>query len=731
VDKLSYENVKLWFAKNDIEQIITIDEINDENKNHTYLCPVCGSNLKPKATKSKQVTSHFAHVDASKCNSESQIHFWFKHKFLEKGDKFTVDADEVKEYVCQDILVEHPYEIENGTYKPDVTILTECGNTIYFEMAFTNKKNVKDYLDIWLELKNIVVEVDIKQLMFKNEIPTFKAIFYDGKCFNIKRNDTYYNTIGKYKEEKLNGKVNEELKERIRKLDWFWGDLLRYKNGEVDIAYMIDMFSSFDDKYTEEQNLITKIIIKQKCVSLLDDYKKCIIDHLNDLVELYKTKFKNIELNLDYQFENPKKKYIPIFDGFSISIFDNMIKARKTNELDSYFFQMYNFYYKNYELNKPLRKIESLFNYTSVCTCIDNVKYPIKLTLEKDDVGENFIKIKHIGNKKFTEDEINEIPKFIKDYGFLTLENAHLLNNITKEIKEKFKYFNDTWEIQTSISSFNDYTLTLKSKNNRVRKICGNEYLYFDLKLPKGESENKAKLTVNYEEVDYDYNKDSEFKHFKSIILSKISWIVDRVKPLDDYTLNVLNKLKEQYAYFEYNIKNPNEVLINIHRTKQSKESFEIIMLDYKLYMSPIFPNWRSVKSIVNGLLENIPNIDCQDGNISSLIYELNKEYGFDDKYSRKYRFLFNTNASGYNVIELAKTGYYKDGETVFTYNVFDDILTIKDKLVCKLSTIAKEKHTCVECYKSFSLTFGECEFYDKKGFKYPKRCKSCRSKRK
>jgi hypothetical protein len=53
-------------------------------------------------------------------------------------------------------------------------------------MAFTNKKKVKDYLDIWLELKNIVVEVDIKQLMLKDSIPTFKALFYNGSVLILR-----------------------------------------------------------------------------------------------------------------------------------------------------------------------------------------------------------------------------------------------------------------------------------------------------------------------------------------------------------------------------------------------------------------------------------------------------------------------------------------------------------------------------------------------------------------
>ncbi|TCI99963.1 competence protein CoiA family protein, partial [Cytobacillus praedii] len=217
---MSYENVKLWFAKNEEGNIITIDDIDELNKKNTHYCPVCGSDLTPKATKSKRITPHFAHVDASKCNSESQIHFWFKHKFLEKGDKFNAVSDKERNYVCKEVLVEQSYETEIGTYRPDATILTECGKIIYFEMAFSNKKKVRDYLDIWLDLKNIVVEVDIKQLKFKDKIPTFKALFYDGKCFNTKKNDTYYNTIGRYKEEKSRSKIDNELKERIRKLDW-------------------------------------------------------------------------------------------------------------------------------------------------------------------------------------------------------------------------------------------------------------------------------------------------------------------------------------------------------------------------------------------------------------------------------------------------------------------------------------------------------------------------------
>lgn len=300
--QLNYENVKLWFAHKD-GNIVTIDEINEENKNDNYSCTVCGSELKPKAIKSKQVSSHFAHIDSSKCNSETMIHWWFKHKFLEVGDTFTVVSDKERQYIVKQVMVEQSIQLAENTYKPDVTIHTECGNTIYFEMAFSNKKKVKDYLDIWLDLKNIVVEIDIKQLMLKDEISKFNALFYDGKCFNTKKNDTYYNTIGKYKEEKLKGKVDDELKERIRKLDWFWDDIARYNNGEVDIEHMSLLIENVDFK---DQAIINTLLRKSYCSKLSEDLKEQkILDQLkpfensNEIGEFIKNAVK--KLNMKYK----------------------------------------------------------------------------------------------------------------------------------------------------------------------------------------------------------------------------------------------------------------------------------------------------------------------------------------------------------------------------------------------------------------------------------------------
>jgi len=266
---LGFDNVTLWFARNANNDIVTINEINDDNKHGSYSCPMCGSALTPKALKSEQVTSHFAHVDASKCNGESMIHWWFKNKFIVPGDSFAIVSDRDHRYVCKEILVEQTYKVGDREYKPDVTVLTECGKTIYFEMEYSNQKKLKDYIDLWLGLRNIVVEVNLKKLMNQDTVPTFTALFYDGKCFNTKKNDLYYNTIGKYKEEKFKHNVANELKERMKKLDWFWDDVCRYNSNEIDIKEIVCLIDSFKD---DDMKVVKSILKKSICTKLYMDY---------------------------------------------------------------------------------------------------------------------------------------------------------------------------------------------------------------------------------------------------------------------------------------------------------------------------------------------------------------------------------------------------------------------------------------------------------------------------
>ncbi len=105
------------------------------------------------------------------------------------------------------------------------------------------------------------MEIDIKQMMLQDKIPRFRVLFYDGKCFNTKQNDIYYNTIGKYKEEKFRGNVDEKLRGRMRKINWFWDDVLKYKKGEVDIEYMVNVIDAVYDM--DDKKLIENILHKK------------------------------------------------------------------------------------------------------------------------------------------------------------------------------------------------------------------------------------------------------------------------------------------------------------------------------------------------------------------------------------------------------------------------------------------------------------------------------------
>ncbi|EQC1535427.1 competence protein CoiA family protein [Clostridium botulinum] len=269
---MSLDNVQLWFAKDKNGKIVTINEVDKENKDK-YYCPLCNSEV---LARTGEINSWcFAHIDKSKCSSESMYHFWIKNKLLQKGDKFKIQTDEEKEYICDEILVEETYKIGDKEYRPDLTVKTTQGDIIYFEMNYTNEKKLEDYLDTWIGLGNIVVEVDVKTLINSESgrLPIFKAKYYDGKCFNVKKGEDkiYHKTIGEYKEKLIrNNEYDNEKKKEIEKLDWFWKDVQRYKMNEVDIEYMSQLITSVEND--KSKDIIIKILKTTSCNKILKDY---------------------------------------------------------------------------------------------------------------------------------------------------------------------------------------------------------------------------------------------------------------------------------------------------------------------------------------------------------------------------------------------------------------------------------------------------------------------------
>ena len=269
-------NVSLWFARDKNDNIITIDKIG-ENNSHKYYCPICNSDVIPKATKSNsKVSAHFAHIDRSKCSSESMIHWWFKHKFLVKGDEFSVKTDITKKYIVEEIIVEKKYNVFHEKYQPDVTIKTTTGETIYFEMAYSNSKKVEEYLDIWIELGNTVIEVDIKDLMMSSMDDfkyKFEALFYNGRCHNVTSSDFYYHNFGVYKESVLSenetGYYGYAL-DRVFALDWVWQDIAKYNSDQITISEMAESVDNVEN--LEDREFLYGVLKKSRCGSVLADY---------------------------------------------------------------------------------------------------------------------------------------------------------------------------------------------------------------------------------------------------------------------------------------------------------------------------------------------------------------------------------------------------------------------------------------------------------------------------
>ena len=300
-------DVALWFARNSKDEIVTINEIKHYHEDK-YTCPLCNSEVIPKAIRDDaKVTEHFAHIDKSKCTPESMIHWWYKNKFLQSGDKFIVTTDKIHEYICKDILIEENHHTEYGDYKPDVTVITESGDTIYFEYAFTNQKKIKDYLNQWLELGNIVVEVNLKTLLQANygkDIYKFNALFYKGKCFNTNNRDLYYKTIGEYKEQVYSGKtLDDDKKKEIEKLDWFWDSVQDYKLNKLNDE---ELYLCFDEANNINSNLVIDILSKSKCTDILNKCLRYCKEKQNSIFTNFVETINNTyngKINIEYEIK--------------------------------------------------------------------------------------------------------------------------------------------------------------------------------------------------------------------------------------------------------------------------------------------------------------------------------------------------------------------------------------------------------------------------------------------
>jgi len=402
-------DVQLFWANNENNDIVIIYDMDENDRSNKYTCPVCGSEVRPVAIGGKrkdgkvaQVSSHFSHFDASKCNNETAIHWWFKNKILINGDNFIVKTDVGNEYKCKEVLIEQSYNTSFGIYRPDITITTECGKTIYFEMNYTNKKKVEDYLDKWLELGNPVVEVDLKTLMnasFSKNTYEFRALFYEGKCFNTKKSDVYYDTIGQFKEKlcKNNG-IDDTVRERIKKLDWFWMETINYKRGETNIEQLTDYIDSTEQ---DERDLIMLILSKKRCVPIYEDY----INYKVDLFEM-------LALDCINDFENGIYKECFMINKIKVGRKYRNIKFNSLIITNKRFFK----------LNKLEILVDRYSKSEYIETLTNNINETLELSLYFNKIDEIYLLLQ----EKCMED-LN--IKYIDNLNLLKFNTTNDLNN--------------------------------------------------------------------------------------------------------------------------------------------------------------------------------------------------------------------------------------------------------------------------------------------------------------
>lgn len=238
--------------------------IADVKENTNYYCPCCKGLIKPRAYKKNinyQVQPHFYH-ETGGCSDETYIHYICKNWLFENGCRFIVNAIE---YEVDNIEIEKTLYTSFGDYRPDIIVTTTIGKIFYFEIKVSNKKT-ELYVPKWDELGNDVVEVDTRYFInqkYQHDIPKFNLIYSDGECFikSYSRTD-YEETIAKRKlewkrQDKLNYKIQWE------RLDWFWIEMQKYKQGNISIDNVFIAFSKLD---LFDKEICFDLLKKQSCI---------------------------------------------------------------------------------------------------------------------------------------------------------------------------------------------------------------------------------------------------------------------------------------------------------------------------------------------------------------------------------------------------------------------------------------------------------------------------------
>lgn len=244
-----------------------------------YYCPCCHEILRARAVdKNKKflVQPHFYHLNGG-CREESYIHWLCKTWMMIPGTIFSVNG---KDYEVETIDIEKQHKTSYGIYQPDVTILTTAGETFYIEFFYSSQKN-SDYLLKWDELGNVVLEANARQLVsqkYADEKLNFKIIYKDGYCYSNPHLTREYSDLIEKRKREWQRQDILNYKAQWEKLDWFWSNLCRLIEGNIDITKVLDDFKKID---ISDKEMCYNLLSKHKVVKgYEEDFRKIINDEI-------------------------------------------------------------------------------------------------------------------------------------------------------------------------------------------------------------------------------------------------------------------------------------------------------------------------------------------------------------------------------------------------------------------------------------------------------------------
>lgn len=495
IQNIQNNNVNLWFAKNKDNKTILINEINDTNKHDGYTCPICKSEVI--ARTGTEISWHFAHRDGSKCSSETMIHWWVKNELLKKDEDFKIDIEgNIRNYKCKQLYIEKEFETSYGVYKPDLTIETHNNEFIFFEITNTNKKKVKDYIDMWEELGNVVVETNVRDMINCKKIEIYKPIYFKGKKYK-EISKTIIETSNK---EILKGNYN---KEQLDKIEWLIDDMCKYVENIIDIEQLSEEIQLIEDE--ELRNLIVNILKNNKCKHILNDYVNYNINKfkkIDGMEEIYSPNkiYDRVYGRYEFYFSINNKRYPYkecINDSIKIYKISEMLRIINNSNNNYFLYNNEEFFdyenilynYNNYISDKILR------NYVYINTYDNDVFKYYKVL--RNDVKDIILNI----NKKNKNKEKNKIEnRSIKKY-FLEKFSYNIFNKINIKTDNYIIYFYIK-ENNIYITSININEIINDDNNEKFKMIIEKikKYLFIN-KLGKIYKDYIQKLNKKYELV--------------------------------------------------------------------------------------------------------------------------------------------------------------------------------------------------------------------------------------